>query len=82
MAGLAAQFGLQPGAGEFPVPHHGFRRDFQDGGRLSHAKAAEEAQFDDASLACVDQGQRVESVFKSNQLLRPISAEVGQVVQV
>jgi len=53
------QFGLQPGAGDFQSRITVSGETIEDGGGFFHAEPAIEAQLDDASLACVDAGERV-----------------------
>ena len=60
---VLAELGMEPRACELPVAHDGFGRDRQHFGSLVDAQSAEKAQFDDASLARVVLGKRVQGIF-------------------
>ena len=70
VSGLAAELGQKPGAGHFPVPHHGIGGDFYYFSGLFYAQAAEKAELDDAGFAWVDFSQGIESVVESDQFTR------------
>ena len=67
MLGLAAELGQKPGAGHFPVPHHGVGGNFDYFRSLLNAQAGEKAKLDDAGFAWVDFCQGIESVVESDE---------------
>ena len=69
----------QPALGELPVPHHGFRGNIQDLGRLFDAQAAEEPQLDHLGFPLVLLGERRQRLIYGNQIFRGFAGD-GQVL--
>jgi hypothetical protein len=57
-------FSLQPCLGQAPVSHHGIGPDIQHRRRFLDTEAAEEAEFDDASLARITLFERFQGIVE------------------
>lgn len=72
----------QPSSGEFPIAHHGLRRDLQHGSGLIDAQTAKEAQLDHPRLALVEPGQIGERVVEGYELSARSGGLVGRPVEI
>jgi len=77
-----AEFGVQPGASEFPVAHDGLGRDREHFCCFFDAESAEESQLNDASLALVVLSESVQGIFECDQFPCPIPTEIGQFIEI
>ena len=66
---IAAHFGLQPGFGQPPIPHHRINRHRQDCRGFLPAQPAKEPEFDDAALALVELRECLQRVIERDKVL-------------
>lgn len=72
---------LEPGSGELPVAHDGVRRDLDGRRRFVDGEAAEETQFDDAALALVEGGQRLQRIVEGDEVMTRFGGNRQRVVE-
>jgi uncharacterized protein (TIGR03437 family) len=68
MAAPFAQFAVQPGLGKIPVTRDGARRNLQDLCYFIGIQPGKEPQLDDAALARVNRGQRMQRLIQRQQI--------------
>lgn len=69
---MPAELAEQPHFRELPVAKHGFGRYGQDIGHFVGAQSAEEAQFDDLTLALVNPCKCLERLIEGHQIAGPL----------
>ena len=79
---LTLQLEHKPGPRESPVAHDGIRGDFQYGGSLLHAEAAEEPKLDHLSLARIHHRERIQRVVERDQFASAPGRDVRNFVQI